>query len=581
MLVKLLYSALLVIIALAAAGELWRVWTDRRLYIGAFDVASAEGDADEKGKAFGVQVVLAHTLIFRQLQDYNMRGAEGASDTTYNIAPHEQAVSPNDKLDDLALTYQNVNIGHLLSMLRKSLVQPDEVGGVVTKVDGKLWAKVSWPRAPDVGGITDGSFLTDIHADEGVVTRQVACGIAWAQVVARRSPIADPTAERRKAAIADMGRHRFCQWVEALGVYSSFAAGSAEVDHAGIARRRALLKEMALAGVRFPDIYRLRADLTELLPAEERLKLLEEAQNDRLTYALLTDPEILRMPPEQQRLQALILARPAILISDGRLAEMRENWRAVLQPHAAPIERAARAVGTLGHADLVISHATAFRIGRDLIMTVDHALSRSPAAHAESNRRTAAQRVEDLYFCESNNLLEKCPNEKRFAVTELVYQGGEDSSIAVLRIADRGPVDFLQLRDTTIAPTALIAQYAYIIGYPTRGMHPTEPPPALLPTTDGRKHLMPGRTLALEIEPRLSRENAMITTDITTAPGTGGGPLVDLVSGRVIGVHLGGRWDDNRGKFTFAEIITPALIAELQSVHEPLPTFSDDSAQPG
>ena len=52
-----------------------------------------------------------------------------------------------DSIADLALTYQNVNIGQLLSGLRKSLAQPNEVSGSVTELGGQSWARVTWPRA--------------------------------------------------------------------------------------------------------------------------------------------------------------------------------------------------------------------------------------------------------------------------------------------------------------------------------------------------------------------------------------------------------------------------------------------------
>lgn len=577
MLVKLLYSALLAVAALAAAGELWRVWTDRHLYIGPFDYASAEGGADEKGKAFGVQVGLTHALIFHQLQEYNKRGEGGTSDTTYNIGPDEQPAPFHDKLGDLALTYQNVNIGQLLAGLRKSLAQPNEVSGAVTKVDGKIWAKVSWPRAPAIAGKAETSFLTDSHADEAAAARQVACGIAWAQA-AIRSP---------SPAIGNMGRVRFCQWAEALDAYSSLVAKQADVVVNDIARRRDRLKDMAKAGVDFPDIYRLRADLTDLLPTADRLPLLLEAQNDRLTYALLTDPKIQKMPVEERRLHAFALARPAIRLTDGQLVDIRDNWRSVLEPHADAIKRAAEAVGELRSDSEGAFRATAFRIGRDLVITVDFALNggeRPVNAELNASSAATAARVEGLSFCESDNALAACPEEKHFAVTDVVLDGGQESHIAVLRIAARGPVENLQLRDTAPTLDTLVDQYAYIIGYPH---HDPRVPPALLQalfgTTSGIKRLLPGRTLALEAEPRPPQKGATLITDINTSGGTAGAPLVDLVTGRVVGVHIGGRWDEKKGKFTFAEVITPALVAKLQAAlapTQPAPGNLAPSAQP-
>lgn len=553
MLVKLLYSALLAVVALAATGELVRIWTDRRLYIGPFDYASAEGDADAKGKAFGLQVGLAHTLIFRQLQDYNRRGEDGTSDATYNIGADEQLAAFKDKLEDFALTYQNVNIGQLLSGLRKSLSQPNEVSGAVTKADGRLWARVAWPSAPAIGGKAEPSFLTDLREDDAAAARQVACGIAWAQV-ALKSP-----------AIADMGRTRFCQWAEALGIYSALKARPSATAAQDIAGRRDDLKRMAAAGVRFPDIYRLRADLTDLLPPADRLALLVEAQNDRLTYALLTDPTIQKLRPDERRLVAFALARPAIRMEDGQLADVRDNWRSILDPHADAIKRAAAAIGTLRHGDDQF-RATAFRVRHDLIVTVGFSLNnreRPPGAETAG----ADPRIADLTFCASDNALNGCPDKERLAVTEVVLEGGPDSRIAVLRIGDMGPAEILQLRDTARPADTLVDQYAYIIGFPIEdSAWPQAFSHALLAGRSGIKRLLPGRTLTLEGDPAGAKKGRMITTDINTSVGTAGAPLVDLLTGRVIGVHMGGRWDEKKGKFTFAEMITPEFAAELQTV---------------
>lgn len=572
MLVKLLYSALLAVVALAAAGELLRVWTDRHLYIGHFDYASADGGADEKGKAFSVQLGLTHMLIFRQLQDYNQRGERGTSDTTYNIGPDEQLAVFKDKLEDLALTYQNVNIGQLLAGLRKSLAQPNEVSGAVMKADGTLWAKVSWPQAPAIGGKVETSFLTDNHTEESAAVRQAACGIAWAQVAVK------------SAAVATMGRHRFCQWAEVLGVYSSLVAKQSDAGLDDIARQREKLKRMAAAGVRFPDIYRLRADLTDLLPTEARQPLLLDAQNDRLTYALLTDPEIQKMPVDERRLYAFALARPAIKIADGQLVDVRDNWRSVLDPHADFIKRTAAAVGSLRRGGEGAFRATAFRVSRDLIVTVNFALNgEARPANAESLDSSAAKaaRIEGLSFCEGDNALAECPEEKRFAVTDVVFDAGEDSRVALLRIAYRGPVESLQLRDITPALDTLVDHYAYIIGFP---MHDARLPPAVLQalfgTTYGIKRLLPGRTVALEADPSLVQGAATLTTDINTSGGTAGAPLVDLATGRVIGVHIGGHWDKERGKFTYAGVITPALVAALQAALAPAQRAPGNGAPP-
>ena len=557
MLIKLLYSALLAVVALAATGELLRVWTDKRLYIGDFEVAAADGE--EKGKAFAAQVGLAHALILHQLQEYNQRGIGGTSDTTYNIAPDDQVRVATDKLADLALTYQNVNIGQLLSGLRKSLAQPNELSGSVTELGGQSWARVIWPRAPAVGGKAETAFLTDTRSDLPGSVRQVACSIAWAQVAGDKA--AGDKVPGNKIAIADMGRSRFCRWSEALDVYSGLLAKRQDVALDTIAPWRSELKAMADAGVRYPDIYRLRADFTDLLAPGERSPLLPEAQKDRLQYALLTDPAIGKLPPDARRLHAFALARPALALQAGKLEGLRDNWRSVLEPYAESIARSAAAVGSLRRGDASIARSTAFRIRSDLVMTVRYALDEGQADTRAAPSPDAAgpsdPRIAGLSFCEADSAVADCPPEKRFAVTGVLLGGGPDSYIVVLRIEERGPAAFLPLRDTSAVPGDLIDQYVYIVGYPYPDARvPAVMVKALLGDAPGIKRLLPGRTLGFVPDPRPPPTAPVFKTDISTLGGTGGGPLVELVSGRVIGVHFAGEWDNEKGKFSSSELIT-------------------------
>jgi hypothetical protein len=126
-----------------------------------------------------------------------------------------------------------------------------------------------------------------------------------------------------------------------------------------------------------------------------------------------------------------------------------------------------------------------------------------------------------------------------------------------------------------LAPTnTLIGQYAFVIGYPfhdDRRM-PAEFTKHLLGEQDGHKRLMPGRILAFGqarpsgvVGPHGVHPGAdVFATDISTSGGTAGAPLVDLATGRVIGVSYAGQWKDERGKFAYAEFIPKGAIAVIR-----------------
>ena len=76
------------------------------------------------------------------------------------------------------------------------------------------------------------------------------------------------------------------------------------------------------------------------------------------------------------------------------------------------------------------------------------------------------------------------------------------------------------------------------------------------------KRMVPGRVVSLgPIDMgETTKENMKaapgvvraIQSDISSAPGLSGGPLVDLRTGEVVGMHYAGRWQEGKGKFAYA-----------------------------
>lgn len=555
MLTKIFYTGLLLVVFLASGFELWRVWTDPRLYIGRFEMAADGVDNDAKSKLFSRKVSLAHAVISRELKDYNDRGVEGTSDTTFGIGGHDQLFNFEDNLTDLALTYQDIDIGKLLASVRKNLSQPNEISGVVTELDNQFRVSVSWPQIPAVDKQRMTSFLTDPRATDAAAARQVACSIIWAQI-ARASP---PEAK--------MGRSNFCQWVEILHDYAGLVTKQAEkgieaTDLQTITTRRKQLEGLATTG--FPGVYRLRADLTDLLPPAERQKLLVEAQKDRLNYALLTDPSLKGLSEEDRRLAAFALARPALPIEKGAVVGAGDNWKLVLDPYSTQIAKSSAAVGIILDGDKYKPLATAFHVGRGFILTTSTVLKKGKAPTPKANGVTPPDpRIAGLNVCLAENAKDGCPPGMLLAVVE-AYAGAPDSEIAILRIGDKSK-SAMTLRDTATTLESLLDQYAYVIGYPMKESRDAVPAwfyKNLIGDNGSIKRLLPGRTVALEDIPLKSIRR--LKTDINSVNGTGGGPLVDLGTGRVVAVQLDGTWDDKNGNFTLAEVISPEVVTALR-----------------
>jgi hypothetical protein len=89
----------------------------------------------------------------------------------------------------------------------------------------------------------------------------------------------------------------------------------------------------------------------------------------------------------------------------------------------------------------------------------------------------------------------------------------------------------------------------------------------LLGKDEGRKRVLPGRILAFGqdgpgFDGLAGGQSAptVITSDMSTTGGTAGAPLIELSTGRVIGMSYAGRWQGERGKFAYAESIPKSAV---------------------
>jgi Trypsin-like peptidase domain len=332
-----------------------------------------------------------------------------------------------------------------------------------------------------------------------------------------------------------------------------------------VRKRAAHLRAHYSADAVFPELYRLRADLLDLLPEGElRQGELVEAQEDRLRYAMLS-PKLRGLPDEEKRLAALALARPAILIEDRGLSGEPENWATLLRRHDTEIRSAATSVGLIVRGDGT-PVATGFVVAPGLTMTADYVLPearRGPLA-TEGKRPT-----DRLRLCLGPSKSSCSPS---MTIGDIAYVGeAEGSRIALANLVAHDIVLHppLPLAEPLPATNTLIGQYAFVIGYPFRDPRvPARFTELLLGKEDGCKRLMPGRILAFGQGGRtgfVGLESghpapAVFTTDISTSAGTGGAPLVDLTTGRAIGMSFAGQWKGECGKFAYAESIPKGAL---------------------
>lgn len=555
-LAKLLYSALLFGLLGVVLRELWTVWFDSTVYIGRFEVVTETGKDDASSAMFPKRIVSSRAISAEQMKDYQTRrAADSPTDATYILPGMNPLLLPQETLGGVEITVQSINLTQLLSVIRKWFLAPNEVTGNVVVRDRSVLAAVEWPRAPfsETAPSRATRFLVPSQTSQQAAAAYIANSLSWAQ------------AASLKAQIASYPKAQFCDFAAGLDLLyalndkASSPTGLDDNDSALVRKCAAQLRTHYSADAVLPEIYRLRADICELLPEGKRgLKELVEAQEDRLRYAMLS-PKFSDLPEEEKRLAALVLARPAILIDDGRLRNEPENWANLLRRHEEEIRHAAVSTG------LIVNHdgmpaGTGFIVAPGLMMTARFALRNQQEAAWSPPQKGAR-------LCLGSSSLSPDP---ALELGDVVF-GGEikGSSIALVKLLnhDNAVHPPLPLGEPVAAANLLTGQYAYVIGYAFPDARvPEEFSKRLLGDQFGHKRLMPGRILAFgQTNDTIGPENEqrpVITNDISTIGGTAGGPLLALSTGQVIGMSVGGKWKGERGKFGYAEPI-PKEVREI------------------
>jgi hypothetical protein len=129
--------------------------------------------------------------------------------------------------------------------------------------------------------------------------------------------------------------------------------------------------------------------------------------------------------------------------------------------------------------------------------------------------------------------------ETRVAIEEVLGAAGDDRHGALARVASSG-IAPVKLRWTLPEVGTRIA----VIGHPLITFTPTIVTLAAFATyPTGEKMIMPGVIVAVEKD--------RLTYECWTVAGVAGGPIVDLSTGEVIGIHVSGRYEGGAKKLGF------------------------------
>jgi endonuclease G len=255
----------------------------------------------------------------------------------------------------------------------------------------------------------------------------------------------------------------------------------------------------------------------------------------------------------------LLVARPAIFVQDGMVAERPENWPELTRDEQL-LPRIIAGVGRIETTSQV-KLGTGFIVGERRIVTNNHVLC---ALFGEDLSYWQDDQAGFSGRCDYNSKLwsEQPDSAPRFELhgelgstastkVKLTRVLGHhlEADLAVVEL-DAEPVGSRKLSLMGVEPASFVGRHIYAVGYPVddardmwhKRITPTRVFQRVFGTDDetlGTKRFSPGVVLGWE-------ETNAFTHDASTLPGSSGSCIVDFQHRRVVGLHYGGIYDERK-----------------------------------
>jgi V8-like Glu-specific endopeptidase len=271
----------------------------------------------------------------------------------------------------------------------------------------------------------------------------------------------------------------------------------------------------------------------------ERLRVLEAGRRGLTKIRRAGEARPSLTPEETIGLEAIILmeGRPAIMIRDGRFASPPAEWR-ILEQHRTSIERIIPSVGRIevvGHPRLSWV-GTGFLVGENVIMTNRHV-----AVHfAERRRREGWKFIPEIRSRIDFREEFETEASAEYAFAEVLHVHSR-VDMALVRVELQSSSDDALPEPMTAhyrSPRGLRDRKVYVIGFPAWDGRRNDPSVMQRIFADiyNVKRLQPGT-----IRNRLLL-GKVFKHDCSTLGGNSGSCVVDLESGKILGLHFAGRY---------------------------------------
>ena len=577
---KLVYSLIILSLVTLLLTEVRRVWVEDKNRLGNFRYFEEGGEKSDRSVELVLRIADRHGELVRKFA--LVEQSELESEQRLVPTTREPIEGAKNILQDLDITLQEINVTDILSRLRRWISAPNEIVGAISKTGDTLRASIELPEngyeLADESRIGR-SMQFDGHNSVDDVAFEIACALIWL----------DAAQEQREIAV--IGRQEFCDWTSHWSNYLNLSrrlARTGSLPAADVAQVRAAREALTKAiegGASFPKFWSLRADFVELLPEEERDQLLIERQSDELEYLTrlqidakdrLTGDSTVQTA---RAYEVLASARPALLVEDGvvqresqqRTINVDPLWDRLfeLESSRLSVQRAAVASGLFtivgepsNGSDIPPMPGMGFAIGDGLIATAAYSILEPLLQATEADQVVEIPEEWEADFVFADRWPDGSDETiKRHRILRIFYVGAPSSvQLALLEIDGHDtelipPLEIDLDAIQTLSPRGFVC----LVGFPESDSRlPSEFMDALLGAEGGgHKRVMPGRVVRLpsaNAAPRVSLiEGNAIIVDASTSGGTGGAPLIDLVSGRLTGVNFAGRWQSlEDGKFAYS-----------------------------